>query len=106
MAKRERRLKAVSRLEGVEIIHEQTCAVRWDAMEGNDLVRKCSYCNLNVYNFAGMTPTAICETINQYEGQLCAAFYARADGTMTLKPCSEEEQAFLRGRIVVRKQQT
>jgi hypothetical protein len=48
-----------------------------------------------------MTPEAICETINQHEGKLCAAFYARVDGTMTLKPCGHEEQELLRGGIVV-----
>ena len=104
MSKREKRLKAVSRLDQVEIIHEEPCSVRWDEMYGDDIVRSCSYCHLNVYNFAGMTPEAICQTINLHEGKLCAAFYARADGTMTLKPCAQEKKAFLRGRIVIRPQ--
>jgi hypothetical protein len=108
MSKRERRLKAVSRLDAVEIIHDQPCPVRWNDMVGDDVVRKCPYCRLNVYNFAKMTPEAICETINLHEGKMCAAFYARADGTMTLQPCAEEEQELLRGgiRVIERSSET
>jgi hypothetical protein len=101
VSKRAQRWKAISRLDAVDIIHDQPCSVRWDAMVGDEVVRKCPYCRLNVYNFAKMTPEAICETINRHEGKMCAAFYARADGTMTLSPCAEAEQALFRGGIGV-----
>ena len=76
-------------------------------MEGNGYVKKCHYCQLNVYDFLGMSPDEILDLINRYEGKLCAQFYARTDGTMTLGPCSEARGNLLeRGRIlIVEKQQ-
>lgn len=101
MPKREKRLKAVLRLDDVEIINQERCYARWDDMEGNDTVRRCTYCQLNVYNFARMSPEEICNAINTHEGRLCAQFYARPDGTMMLEPCSQRA-TMLRGRVAVR----
>jgi hypothetical protein len=101
MAKREQRLKAVRRLEDVEIINQNPCDARWQDMRGDDRVRHCFYCNLNVYNFAGLSPAEIFQIIQTHEGRLCAQFYARADGTMTLEDCDRQEQALLRGRLVI-----
>ncbi|MGV0028944.1 hypothetical protein [Phormidesmis priestleyi] len=59
-------------------------------MVGDRRVRKCPYCQLNVYNFMGMAPDEILEVINAHEGKLCAQFYARSDGTMTLEVCDDQ----------------
>ena len=72
--------------------------------EGDRLVRKCSICALNVYDFAGMSPDQILALVNQHEGKLCAQFfYARADGTMIVESCkqSPEGQRFIRGKLIV-----
>lgn len=88
----ERRFKAIRRLEGINIILEKPCCVPWSAMRGDRRVRLCDRCNLNVYNFAGMSPDEILELINAHEGRLCAQFYVRADGVVTLQACDESEQ--------------
>ena len=105
MAKREQRLKAVRRLENVEIIHQERCEVRWSEMEGDDRVRHCGHCHLNVYNFAGMMPEDICTVIRTHEDRLCAQFYARKDGTMTLEPCAQRETSMLRGRVLIKERE-
>ncbi|QYO61928.1 hypothetical protein [Leptolyngbya sp. 7M] len=103
LPRKERRFRAIRQLEDVEIRVQEPCAVSWGTMVGNRSVRKCPICQLNVYDFAGMAPDEILALINQHEGKLCAQFYARADGTMTVKPCNEtrEEHRVIRGRVSV-----
>lgn len=100
----ERRFRAVQRLEDVEITVQEPRAVSWDAMSGDRFVRLCPVCQLHVYNFAGLPPDEIVKLLNQHEGQLCAQFYARPDGTMTVEPCghSGKESELERGGLIVR----
>ncbi len=100
----ERRFRAIQRLEEVEITVQEPCAVSWEEMNGDRSVRVCHVCNLNVYNFAGLSPDEIVALLNQHEGKLCAQFYARPDGTMTVEACdrSGENHKFERGGLVIR----
>lgn len=63
------------------------CNVGWDNMVGNEKVRFCGQCNLNVYNLSGMTRTDAEHLIAQTEGRLCIRYYRRADGTILTKNC-------------------
>jgi hypothetical protein len=56
-------------------------------MAGDDQVRYCGLCEKNVYNFSAMTSTEVVELIQRHEGQLCARFYRRSDGTMLTTDC-------------------
>jgi hypothetical protein len=56
-------------------------------MAGNEKVRFCAHCNLNVYNLSGMTRTEAEHLIAQKEGQLCVRFYRRRDGTILTNNC-------------------
>jgi hypothetical protein len=59
------------------------CPASWEKMTGNNQVRHCSQCNLNVYNFSAMTSHEIETLINASDGQrLCGRLYQRADGTL------------------------
>lgn len=98
---RVRRFRSVQRLEDVEIIVKDPCLVSWSDLVGDRHVRKCYVCQLNVYNFIGLSPQEILALINQHEGKLCAQFYARADGTMTLEPCDEERNQISRGGLFI-----
>lgn len=99
----DRRFQAIQRLEDVEIKLQEPCAASWGAMNGDRFVRFCSVCELYVYNFATLSPDEIVKLLNQYEGKLCAQFYARPDGTMTVEPCGQRGASRLaRGRVVVR----
>src|SRR5215467_5650417 len=62
------------------------CPADWDKMIGDDRVRHCAECNLNVYNFSAMTTSEV-ERLLSGEGRLCARFYRRKDGTMLTQDC-------------------
>jgi Carboxypeptidase regulatory-like domain len=56
-------------------------------MFGNDRVRHCQQCNLDVYNFSELTSREINQITATRTGKLCARFYQRADGTMLTENC-------------------
>jgi hypothetical protein len=72
------------------------CSADWDAMPGNEQVRFCNQCNLNVYNLSAMTRQQAEEIIAKTEGRLCTKFYRRADGTILTNNCPIGFQAFRR----------
>ena len=63
------------------------CSADWNQMPGNDRVRHCEACNLNVYNFSAMTEPEIKRLVAEREGRLCALMYRRTDGTMLTQNC-------------------
>jgi len=56
-------------------------------MAGDERVRHCSLCSLNVYNFAEMTAGEVRELLMRTEGRVCARLYRRADGTVLTRDC-------------------
>jgi hypothetical protein len=63
------------------------CTARWDAMQGDDRVRFCGQCHLNVYNISGMGRREAERLVGSREGRLCVRFYRRADGTVLTRDC-------------------
>jgi hypothetical protein len=63
------------------------CSADWDEMQGDDRVRFCEQCRLNVYNLAGMEVRDAAALVRETEGRLCVRFYARDDGTMLVEDC-------------------
>lgn len=63
------------------------CPADWERMNGNEQVRFCTECNLNVYNLSGMTRADAERLIYQTEGRLCIRYYRKADGTILTKNC-------------------
>lgn len=64
------------------------CPTEWSKMVGDERVRHCAECNLNVYNLSAMTEREVKKLIEANRGQrLCARFYRRADGTVLTHDC-------------------
>ncbi|HEX8473388.1 MAG TPA: hypothetical protein VF666_05110 [Pyrinomonadaceae bacterium] len=63
------------------------CSVEWNRMRGNEQVRFCDQCSLNVYNLSAMTKRDAETLIMSAEGRLCVRFYRRADGTILTQNC-------------------
>lgn len=63
------------------------CTANWDEMVGNDRVRFCGECKLNVFNLSKMTQTEAENLIRNTQGRLCARFYRRADGSVLTENC-------------------
>jgi hypothetical protein len=65
------------------------CRADWDAMEGDERMRFCQQCGLNVYNLSALTRPEAEALVARTEGRLCARLYRRADGTVLTKDCPE-----------------
>jgi hypothetical protein len=63
------------------------CRAGWDAMEGDERVRFCRECGLNVYNISALTRPEAETLVARTEGRLCARLHRRADGTVLTKDC-------------------
>lgn len=64
------------------------CLVGWETMTGDERVRHCSSCQLNIYNTSEMTAREVEQLIERREGRLCIRLRRRADGTVITKDCS------------------
>jgi len=63
------------------------CPASWDDMEGDDRVRFCPECELNVYNLSAMTEEKALKLVEEREGRLCVRLYQRRDGTVLTTDC-------------------
>lgn len=64
------------------------CEADWDEMRGDERVRFCQHCSLNVYNLSAMTQREAERLVTRSEGaRLCVRFYRRKDGTMLTQSC-------------------
>lgn len=65
------------------------CPARWEDMQGDDVTRFCSQCNLHVHNISGMTAPQAEAFLQQAlpRGRVCARFYRRPDGTILTQDC-------------------
>ncbi len=79
-------MKANDLLANVRIA--SPCQARWGHMVGDERARFCRACSKHVYNLTAMTAEAATALIREKEGQLCARFYQRADGTVLTADCS------------------
>jgi hypothetical protein len=72
------------------------CTASWDEMRGDDRVRFCGHCQLNVYNLSAMTRQAAEQLVAQREGRLCVRFYRRTDDTVLTPDCPRGLEALRR----------
>lgn len=63
------------------------CPADWDSMYGNERVRFCAQCQLNVYNLSEMSRPEAEELIGRAEGSLCVRYYRRTDGSILTQNC-------------------
>ena len=70
------------------------CSVGWETMTGDERVRRCDSCELNIYNIAEMTKPEVENLVKTHEGRLCIRLYKRADGTVLTKDCPVGIRAF------------
>lgn len=69
------------------------CSADWDLMVGNNRQRFCGQCKLNVYNLSGMSQSEAENLIRNAEGNVCARFFKREDGTVITEDCPVGWQA-------------
>lgn len=77
------------------------CPMSWEQMAGDDRVRFCDHCQLNVYNISELTQIEAEALVASIEGRLCARLFRRTDGTVLTKDCPVGLRA-LRRRVAKR----
>jgi hypothetical protein len=65
-------------------------------MAGDERVRYCPECKLNVYNVSEISDAEIESIVSHRDGRLCARFYQRSDGTMLTRNCPVGLRAVVR----------
>jgi hypothetical protein len=81
-------LKMTTNSPNIEQLRIATpCPVSWDQMTGDNRVRFCDHCRLNVYNISELSKLEAQKLIASQEGRLCARLFRRADGTILTKDC-------------------
>src|ERR1700675_2336381 len=73
------------------------CPADWDRMVGNERVRYCPECKLDVYNFSSMTDEDVRQIVSGRQQRLCARVRQGPDGTVMPRSSS------LRFSIVIRR---
>lgn len=63
------------------------CYERWDNMKGDERVRHCASCKLNVYNVRELTASEVEELVARSSGRVCMRLYRRWDGTVLTRDC-------------------
>jgi hypothetical protein len=63
------------------------CSSDWNQMVGDERVRFCAQCNLNVYNLSSMKRSEAEALISKTEGRLCVRYFQRRDGTILTNNC-------------------
>lgn len=63
------------------------CSAGWENMRGNEQVRFCDKCSLNVYNLSSLSKRDAERLVMSAEGRLCVRFYRRADGSILTQNC-------------------
>lgn len=63
------------------------CRADWEQMRGNERVRFCGECSLNVYNLSNMSKKDAEALITSAEGRVCVRYYHRSDGTIITNNC-------------------
>jgi hypothetical protein len=72
---------------GVRVEIASPCPVSWSSMSGDDRVRFCGQCRLNVYNLSELSEREARSFVEQADGRVCVRFYRRKDGTVLTSDC-------------------
>jgi hypothetical protein len=64
------------------------CSADWDRMVGNERVRYCPDCKLDVYNFSSMSDEDVERIVSRREQRLCARVRQRPDRTVMTRNSS------------------
>lgn len=78
-------------LEQVRI--NNPCPVSWASMKGDERVRFCGQCGLNVYNLSAMSRQEAEAFLASVEGRTCLRLFRRHDGRVLTQDCPAGRKA-------------
>lgn len=93
--------KARAKLPILDNIRVATpCSADWNEMVGNDRIRHCGKCDKDVFNLSQMTREDAEALLQEKQGNLCARYYQRADGTILTSDCAVGKKQRRRRRVM------
>src|SRR3954466_8664270 len=93
--------KARAKLPVLDNIRVATpCKAEWNDMVGDERVRHCMKCNKDVFNLSQMTRDDAESLLREKQGNLCARYFQRADGTILTSDCVVGKQQRRRRRVM------
>jgi hypothetical protein len=81
-----------NKLESLQIL--SPCHVSWQGMSGNDQVRFCEQCQLDVYDLSALTRRDATQLVEEMQGSICVRFSRRRDGTVVTRDSKLRPQGF------------
>lgn len=76
---------ATSPLDSLQIA--KPCTAKWEEMTGDERVRRCALCKLDVFDLSQMTRSAAETLLAERTGRTCVRLWRRADGTVITADC-------------------
>lgn len=77
------------------------CRARWAEMAGDDRSRFCGECKTQVFNLSAMSREQAERLVIERNGDLCARYYQRGDGTILTTDCEAGARARHRTRVAM-----
>jgi hypothetical protein len=71
----------------IELRIASPCTESWESMKGDERVRFCALCKLNVFNVKELSEAELRALFVKTEGKLCGRVYQRKDGTVLTRDC-------------------
>ncbi|MFL6211090.1 MAG: ankyrin repeat domain-containing protein [Pyrinomonadaceae bacterium] len=87
-------MKRTSLLDRVNV--SAPCPADWDAMRGNEHVRFCQHCNLNVHDLSAMTRPLAEKIVRRAHGRICVRYRRRPDDSLVTADPLVQIQASVR----------
>lgn len=63
------------------------CSEKWESMTGDERVRHCAKCRLDVFNLAQLSEAEARALLEGKTGRVCGRIFQRRDGTVLTKDC-------------------
>ncbi len=67
------------------------CSADWNSMRGNDQVRFCEHCNLNVHDLSAMSRMRAERLVSRSNGRLCVRFISDSAGLLMSQPAQKRK---------------
>ena len=71
----------------LEIRIASPCSEKWESMQGDERVRFCARCSLNVFNIKELSEPEVRALFVKANGRVCGRIFRRPDGTVLTRDC-------------------
>ncbi|MCC6335148.1 MAG: hypothetical protein IT380_14310 [Myxococcales bacterium] len=73
----------------LKLLVASPCSEKWESMTGDERVRHCAKCRMNVFNVKQLTEAEVVAMLRAKTGRVCGRIFQRRDGTVLTRDCPE-----------------